>query len=256
VLDPLLDILFPRACAGCGAGSWPFCPACWTALALFQPPWCARCGRPLEVSVDRCADCPPGDLAWVRSAFLYEGPARRGLMRLKFASLRSLAEAFSPWMVQALARSPPPGDGLGVDLTHVLTWVPLGRGRKRARGFDQAEALTRALSRRLRLPMQPLLRRTKETDPQARRRGADRRLALAGAFEPVVDPPPRLILVDDVLTSGATAAECARVLRRAGALEVGLLTAARAQGRGVPARCYNSGGLQPGSVVARERSSR
>src|SRR5213593_61235 len=102
----------------------------------------------------------------------------------------------------------------------------------------------------------PLLARTIETAPQARRSGEERRRALQGAFRATGAVPALVVLVDDVLTSGATAAECARALRRAGAADVGVLTAARSLGGGLPARCYNPPGLQPGSVVAREMSSR
>jgi hypothetical protein len=72
----------------------------------------------------------------------------------------------------------------------------------------------------------------------------------------VARPPPRVLLIDDVMTSGGTAAECARVLIRAGASEIILLTAARSLGGSIPARCYNARGLWPGSVVARENVSR
>jgi ComF family protein len=213
------------------------------------PPGCARCGRPLERLVPRCADCPPAPIAWARSAFLYEGPVRQALMRLKFGGLRSFAEAMSGWMVGVLEDAPAVGD-------MPITWVPLGRGRRRTRGFDQAEALARRVARLTGAPARPFLRRVTETPPQAKRTGAERKRALRGAFAPIARPPPRVLLIDDVLTSGATAAECARTLHRAGAREVGVLTAARSLGGPVPARCYNPRGLRPGSVVARGTASR
>jgi predicted amidophosphoribosyltransferase len=181
-------------------------------------------------------------------------------MRLKFGGYRGTAEAFAPYMVEALQRAPPvqlparePGpEPVGPE----ITWVPLGRGRRRTRGFDQAEALARAVGDRLELAARPLLERTLETTPQARRGGEARRMALAGAFRSLGPIPVRLVLVDDVLTSGATAAECARTLLRRGAREVAVLTVARSLGGPLPARCYDPAGLRPGSVVARETFSR
>jgi predicted amidophosphoribosyltransferase len=172
-------------------------------------------------------------------------------MGLKFGGLQSRAQAFGPWMAWILARSPPvsPLDSPPV----VLTWVPLGKRRRRSRGYDQALALAGEVARLTRYPLEPLLARSTETAPQARRSGRERRLAIRGAFDLLGRPPSRVILIDDVLTSGATAAECARMLREAGAVEVGLLCAARSLGGAVPARCYNSAMSRPGSVVARER---
>jgi predicted amidophosphoribosyltransferase len=138
----------------------------------------------------------------------------------------------------------------------VITWVPLGSSRRRARGYDQAELLARAVGRHLGLPVRRTLARTRETAPQAKRAGPDRRLSLLDAFRATGRAPPSVVLVDDILTTGATAASCARALRSAGALEVALLTAARSLGGAVPARCYNPPGLLPGSVVARETFSR
>jgi predicted amidophosphoribosyltransferase len=175
-------------------------------------------------------------------------------MRLKFGGSRSTAEAFGPWMAWALARPPPAESDHSGPV--VLTWVPLGRRRRRARGYDQAEALARVVGRLTGWTVRPMLVRSTETSPQARRAGRHRRLALRGAFRAVAASPPRVVLVDDVLTSGATAADCARALREAGARDVGLLCAARSLGGPVPARCYNPPVSRPGSVVARERSFR
>lgn len=183
-----------------------------------------------------------------RAVFLYEGPVRQALMGLKFGGLRSTAEAFAGGMVEAVREvgTAPP----------IITWVPLGPHRRARRGFDQAEVLARHVARRLDVSAVRLLRRTTETGPQAKRSGPARRRALQGAFQAVARPPPRVLLIDDVMTSGATAAECARTLTEAGAHEVVLLTAARSLGGTVPARCYNPRGLWPGSVVARETVSR
>ena len=172
-------------------------------------------------------------------------------MSVKFGGARSVVDAFVPGMADALATSARLGS------TTVLTWVPLGSGRRRVRGFDQAETLARGLGRTSGLPVRPLLKRTRETAPQARRGGSERRAALHGAFRSRGDVPATVVLVDDVLTSGATASECARVLRAAGAREVGVVTAARSVGGGIPARCYTAAsGPRPGSVVARETVSR
>jgi ComF family protein len=252
----LIDLFFPRACLACRARGWPFCAACAAAVAALTPPGCERCGRPLLAAIDRCADCPPSPIAWSRAAFLYEGPVRRALMGLKFDGMRSVAVALGTGMVDALQRAPPAWTRAESADPPTLTWVPLGPRRRRARGFDQAELLANRAARITGWPVMPLLRRTLETSPQARRGGRERAAALRGAFRTIARPPSRVVLVDDVLTTGTTAAECARALAAVGGLEVGLLTVARSLGGPVPPRCYNPAGLRPGSVVAREISFR
>jgi competence protein ComFC len=172
---------------------------------------------------------------------MYAGPVRHALMRLKFSGARSVAEALAPAML-AWLRDSPFGERSPPDPTVLVTWVPLGRRRRRARGYDQAEAIARAVARLAGWPVGRLLVRSVETAPQARRSGADRKLALTGAFRVVAGAPPDVLLVDDVLTSGATVGECARALRRAGVREVGVLTAARSLGGTRPTRCYNPAG--------------
>lgn len=168
-------------------------------------------------------------------------------MQLKFSGRRALAAGLAPWMLEALLADPPPGRRPGA----VVTWVPLGPRRRRSRGYDQARMLATEVAALAGWPAVPLLARAVETAPQARRAGAERAAAMRGAFVPVRTPPPAVVLVDDVLTTGATVAACARVLRSAGAAEVGVLTAARSLGGPLPARCYTPLGLQSGSVVAR-----
>jgi ComF family protein len=236
VLGRALDVVFPPRCAGCGHGTWPFCDGCRAALEPLGPPWCERCGRPWSVSVDRCRDCPPLPVRFARSPFLYAGPARAAIHRLKFSGWRSVAAALADAMV---AVGPPNADA--------VTWVPLARHRLAERGYDQARALAGAVGSRLGLPVPRLVRRSVATAPQARRPGVERRAAMRGAFEPVrrtARVPRRVIVVDDVLTTGATVAACADALSRAGVHDVVVLTAARAfagQGRG-----YTRTGSQPG----------
>jgi len=246
VLDPLLDILFPRRCAGCGSGAWPFCPACLAEAVPLTPPWCARCGLPTEREVARCRGCPPREIATARAPFLFSGPVRAAVHRLKFSGWRAVAEALATAMVAV----PPPGGR-----PEAVSWVPLSRRRLAERGFDQAAALARVVARRLDLPVQGLLLRATDTSPQARRGGAERRAAMAGAFRVADRPPPRVLLVDDVLTTGATAAACALSLLEAGARSVYLLTAARAISGPLPAR-YTRPGSRPGLWLPGEEAPR
>jgi competence protein ComFC len=229
MLQVLLDLVFPRRCASCGSGPWPFCPDCDGAVVMLSPPWCRRCGRPSHEPLASCRDCPPRPIATARAPFLYDGPARSALHRLKFSGWRTVASALSAAMAEVCS-----------DPVDVVTWVPLAPARRARRGYDQARALALGVAAALEVPARPLLERTRDTPAQARRSGAERRQAMRGAFRSTGrgPPPGRILLVDDVLTTGSTAAECASVLTAAGAASVGLLVAARALARPLPARCY------------------
>jgi ComF family protein len=238
MLSRALDVVFPRRCAGCGAGPWPFCATCVGALEPLEPPWCERCGAPSLLPVPRCQDCPPPPIATVRAPFRYEGPAREAVHRLKFTGWRDVAGTLAAAIAACGGAAP----------ADVITWVPLSRRRLAERGYDQARALAVALAHQTEVPVVRLLRRTVATGPQARRAGTERRDAMRGAFAASRGVPARVLLVDDVLTTGATAAACALALREAGASEVHVAVAARAVRALRPSRdgAYPRVGPRPG----------
>ncbi|WP_217915291.1 ComF family protein [Miltoncostaea marina] len=218
-LDAILDVLLPPSCGACGLPGAAVCAACRSALTPPAPPLCGGCGAQVGVPVERCPACR-GWLAGARQAVRYEGPAPALVAALKDGRRRGLAPALAAIVV---AEVPPPPAGAA------LVPVPLGPRRARERGFNQALLLAQALGRAWGLPVAQALRRAREGPPQRGARASARGRQAAGAFaaggrDPV---PPLAWLVDDVHTTGATLADCARALRSAGAREVGAVCFAR-----------------------------
>jgi predicted amidophosphoribosyltransferase len=220
----LADLLTPSRCLACRAPGPALCAACDAALPRLRAPFCALCGVPTELPVPRCRDCArrrPG-FAAARAACLLEGPAARLVRAWKDRGLAAVAALAAAEVVAAL--SPPAVDA--------LVCVPPARARVRRRGVDGPAALTALLGATWGLPVATGALVRVDAVPQRERGGAARRSAARGAFRAVGRPPPRLLLVDDVLTTGATADACARELRRLGAARVEVAVFARTPRRG------------------------
>ena len=228
-----LDLLLPPTCPGCRAivpRPGQFCGGCWAELRFISDPRCASCGLPFELPAPpgtRCLPCtgtpPPWDAA--RAPFIYDGPARSLVLGFKHGGREQVAGAMAPHLLRAA------GDWL--DPAPLVVPVPLHRSRLASRGFNQAAVMARAMARLRPLPLalDGLHRHRRTALSQGLSRDARAR-NVQGAFR----VPPRwaerirgarVLLVDDVLTTGATVAACARTLRRAGAEEVNVLTWAR-----------------------------
>jgi ComF family protein len=234
-LRVLLDGVFPPHCEACerpvplGHGSC-LCAPCRAAMAPPPEPLCSRCGAPLGASrpSDQCYRCLRHAPAFsaARAAALYLAsdtglnPLAAAVKALKYRRRRVLADALGVLLAE---RYPFADDA-------VLVPVPLHRARLRERGFNQAVLLARALGRCRGLPVAPrCLVRTRVTGAQARLTASERRRNLKGAFALRSSLPATrsIVLVDDVLTTGATADACARVLRAGGAPRVDVYTVGR-----------------------------
>ena len=203
-------------CAGRGEDRRDLCPACAGSLP-WQPPACERCALPLpdplpQPGARTCGPClrRPPPLDAVRAACAYGFPVDWLLPRFKFRRDLAAGRLLAQLMVAAFVDLPRPA---------VLVPVPLHRARLRQRGYDQALELARPLARALQVPLRPeLLVRVRATAPQSRLGATARRHNLDAAF--VVrapgPPPPHVMLVDDVMTTGATLHAAARALRRGG----------------------------------------
>jgi ComF family protein len=228
-----LDVTLPQLCPSCreplgdGAG---LCATCWSKLSMIEPPYCARLGIPFTydpgpglLSMEAIANPPAYDRA--RAAVRYDDVARTLVHAYKYGDRLDLAHLMGGWMVRAGRELLEEADG--------LVPVPLHWRRLWARRFNQSAALAGAISSSAKVPvLHGALKRVRATVQQVGLSKSERADNVQGAFRVPADLKAevagrRLVLIDDVLTSGATVDTCARALLRAGAAHVDVLVFAR-----------------------------
>ncbi|MFQ6116816.1 MAG: double zinc ribbon domain-containing protein [Candidatus Bipolaricaulia bacterium] len=224
-----LRLLYPPHCYLCGAPleEGYLCPSCDAELPRLplEGPLCARCGEPLADSeADLCGECAnrPWFFDRAQSFGFYEDGLAELVRGLKYRGERALARPLACYLRLA-------GEEF-LQQAEALTFVPLSPAKLRARGFNQAELLARELGRLMGLPSVAALQKIKQTEDQTELSLKERRENVRGAFAPLGEAQfERIVLIDDVYTTGATAEECSRALREGGYGEVYVLTVARAR---------------------------
>lgn len=181
----------------------------------------------MEGKDDHCPQCQKNPPHFDKALFygLYQGKLEEAILRFKFQDHPNLSVSLGRLLTEKFKKN-----GIQVD---VVTWVPIHRRKLRLRGYNQAELLAKAFSSNLGLPCADLLSKKRETKPQSRLSREERLKNVLGVFEPKASDGllgKRILLIDDVITTGATASECARVLKEMGAEKVFVLTLARGTG--------------------------
>jgi competence protein ComFC len=236
----LLDVVYPRQCLVCGdvlnCDRFPFfCEDCHAAAPRLGDWFCDRCGHPFAVdtaggnATDQCPNCFNLSIHYERavSAMRYRGVVQRALQELKYSGRFYWLPVIDSWMEEALIHH----RDHGLQEVSAIIPVPLHRRRERERGFNQSTLIAKSIARTLQVPLhENWLIRTRPTRTQTNLDREERMENLRKAFE--IGKAGRLagtriLLVDDVLTTGSTANECARILLEAGAGSVLVFTLAR-----------------------------
>lgn len=220
--EPLLDLIFPRTCAGCGREGGYLCDECEAAIPRLEPPQCSTCSAPSRSPL--CAWCKAANRPFngITAPYRWTGVVKELVYSLKYRNVRASAPRLADLMSAHLSDK-----RIAADL---IVPVPLHPSRERERGYNQSELLARGISKSTGIPMaNGVLARTRNTPPQvSMTTPEERRRNVVGAFECVGDVAGvRVLLIDDVVTTGATVAECSAQLRQAGAAAVWVLSLGR-----------------------------
>lgn len=237
-LAQCVDFVLPPLCIGCGTivdSTGGLCASCWNKIDFIGPPYCTACGHPFEFDLGDydagaeilCGVCARSRPVYVRarSVFRYAADSRQLVLAYKHGDRIEATPAFAAWLARSGAEL--------VDAADLIVPVPLHRRRLFARRYNQASLLACALAKRAgRLCVLDALVRQRATPPQGRLGVAARQRNVRGAFQVRAGREAgivgrRVLLIDDVFTSGATVGECARVLLAGGAAAVDVLTLAR-----------------------------
>lgn len=214
ITEKLLDLLFP-----------PRCPFCRAILKDSEKLLCGKCRKTLPWTPEAGQKQTLRHVELCVSPLYYDGDVRRSLLRYKFGGMRCYAPGYARLMGDCILAA-----GLDFDL---ISWVPLGRKRLKKRGYDQARLLAQALSSSLGKPCPQLLVKTADNPPQSGTGSAEKRRANVSGVYRIADPllvrDQRILIVDDIVTTGSTISECARVMKAAGAKTVYAATLARSR---------------------------
>lgn len=226
----LRDAVYPErvTCDICeaelvGDTRYALCAECTEGMPFVEGHICLGCGVPMSDEAEYCLRCQhrSGAVRQNRSPLVYKGLARQAVQMLKFGGRLYLAKTLGAMMCDAHLKSG--------EEAEILVPVPMTESEMKRRGFNQAELLAREVGRRLNIPVLPALVKTRETAPQKELTGKEREENLKGCFAVAYGKyiaGRKIMLIDDVYTTGATADECARTLLGAKARQVGVLTAA------------------------------
>jgi competence protein ComFC len=215
------DLLYPESCIGCGRlARGGLCRSCLSEATRLQSGVCNRCGATAATDLPQCRECRGREFSFdrARQCAPFKSVARLAVIRLKYRGQLGIAKVMALAMANAASDLVP----------RVVTWVPTSPLRLRQRGFDHAHLLAEAVAGHLGIFCSGMIERVRETPPQVGLDPAIRRTNLVGAFTCRLPAPDRVLVIDDVFTTGASASEAARALKAAGAKEVDALAFARA----------------------------
>jgi len=220
-LTALADLFYPETCVGCERrASDVLCRTCFDALPRVGNPVCGRCGLPTPFATFVCEECKNVDFGFAsaRAPLKYDGVGKKIVHALKYRGYkRVVGRLAAPLMLEVL-------DDTCFD---AVVPVPLHRSRLRKRGFNQAELLARGVAEKMKVTVSDTLEVVRSTRDQVELSAAQRRANVAGAYSATKPHRGKILLVDDVFTTGATMSACAASLVRAGAQEVHALSLCR-----------------------------